>query len=91
MRKLFKFLKSYKNCFDLENAKIFFEHENKNYVINLIFDAKSLYKLFYIFSETEINVVKNYLLKNLILNRIREFINRANALMFFVFKKNDNF
>ena len=28
-------LKLYKDCFDLKNAKIFFTHENENYVINL--------------------------------------------------------
>ena len=70
IRKLFEFLKSYENCFDFQNAEILLEHENKNHIINLIFDAKSLYKLLYILFETEFNVLKNYLLKNLILNCI---------------------
>ena len=35
----FKF-KSYKDCFDSKNAKMFFTHENENYVINLKFDKK---------------------------------------------------
>ena len=91
IRRLFEFLKSYENCFDFKNAKTFSEHENENYVIDLIFDAKLSYESFYIFFETELKVLKNYLLKNLILNRIREFTSRANALIFFVFKKNDNF
>ena len=90
MRKLFKFLKNYKNCFDSKNAKTFFKHEDKDHVMNLIFDAKPLYKSVYTFSEIEFNVLKNYLLKNLILNRIRKFTNRANASRFFVLKKNDN-
>ena len=90
MRKLFEFLKSYENCFDFKNAKILFEHENENHVIDLMLDAKSPYKSLYIFSETEFDVLKNYLLKNLILSRIREFTSRANASMFFVFKKNNN-
>ena len=87
MRRLFELLKSYKNCFDFKNAKIFFEHENKNHVIDLMFGAKLSYKLLYILFETELDVLKNYLLKNLILNRIREFMSRASASMFFVFKK----
>ena len=91
MRKLFTFLKSYKNCFDFKNAEILFEHENENHVINFLSSAKSLYKSFYIFFETEFEILRNYLLKNLILNYIREFMNRANASMFFVFKKNNNF
>ena len=87
MRKLLELLKSYKNCFNFKNAKIILEYENKDHVINLILEAKSLYESFYILSETELDVLKNYLLKNLILSRIREFINRANALMLFVLKK----
>ena len=87
MRRLLEFLKNYKNCFDLKNAKTFFEHENKNYIINLVLDAKSLYKSFYTFSETELNILRNYLLKNLTLNCIREFTSRASASMLFVLKK----
>ena len=90
MRRLFEFLKSYENCFDFKNAKILFEHENENHVIDLMLDAKPLYELLYILFETELDVLKNYLLKNLILNRIRKSTSRANALMFFVFKKNDS-
>ena len=43
---LFKF-KSYKDCFDLKNAKMLFTHENKNHVIDLKFDKKSSYNLLY--------------------------------------------
>ena len=87
IRRFFELLKSYKNCFDFKNAKTFLEHENEDHVIDLIFGAKSLYELFYTFFKTEFNILKNYLLKNLILNRIREFTNCANTSMFFVFKK----
>ena len=91
MRKLLELLKSYENCFDFKNAKILFEHKNEDHVINLMSDAKSSYESFYILSEIELDVLKNYLLKNLILNCIREFMSRANTSMLFVFKKNDNF
>ena len=84
-------IKSYKNYFDFKNAETLFEHENKDYIINLILDAKLLYESFYIFFEIELDVLKDYLLKNLTLNRIREFRSCANALMLFVFKKNNNF
>ena len=87
MRKLLEFLKSYKNCFDFKNAKILFEHENENYVINLILETKSLYESFYILFKIELDVLKNYLLKNLILNRIQEFTSRASESMLFIFKK----
>ena len=90
MRRLFELLKSYENCFDLKNAKIFFEHENKDHAIDLMSDAESSYKSFYILSETEFDVLKDYLLKNLTLNRIREFTNHVSASMLFVFKKNDS-
>ena len=74
-----------------KNVKTLFEHENKDYVVDLIFDAKSLYESLYIFFKTELDVLRNYLLKNLILNRIRKFMNRASASMLFIFKKNNNF
>ena len=90
IRKLFELLISYKNNFDFKNAETLLKHKNKNYIIDLIFDAKSSYELFYILFEIEFDVLKDYLLKNLILNCIQEFMSRASALMFFVFKKNDN-
>ena len=91
MRKLLEFLKSYENYFDFKNADTLLKYENKNHVIDLISDAKPSYELLYIFFKIEFDVLRNYLLKNLILNRIREFISRANASILFVFKKNDNF
>ena len=91
MRRLFELLESYKNCFDFKNTKILFEHKNENYVINLIFDPKPSYESFYTFFEIELDVLKDYLLKNLILNCIRESTSRVNVLMFFVFRKNKDF
>ena len=61
--RLFKFLKSYKNCFNFKNTKNLSEHENEDHVIDFVSGAKSWYKSFYIFSETELNVLRNYLLK----------------------------
>ena len=90
MRRLLEFLKSYENCFDFKNTKTFSEHKNEDHVIDLILDAKSSYESLYIFSEIEFDILKNYLLKNLTLNYIQEFISRASASMFFVFKKNDS-
>ena len=91
MRKLFTFLKNYKNCFDFKNAEILFEHENKNHVIDFLSSAKSSYEPFYILFKTKFKILKNYLLKNLTLNCIQKFTNRANILMFFIFKKNNSF
>ena len=90
VRRLLEFLKNYENCFDFKNAKTFSEHENEDHVIDLIFGAKSPYESFYILSETELDVLKDYLLKNLILSRIQEFTSRASVSMLFVFKKNDS-
>ena len=91
MRRLLKLLKSYKNYFDFKNAKTLFEHEDENHIINFVFGTKLSYEPLYTFFKIELNVLKNYLLKNLILNRIREFTSRASTLILFVFKKNDNF
>ena len=47
-------LKSYKDCFDSKNAKMFFTYKNENYVINLKFDKKSSYDLLYALSEKKL-------------------------------------
>ena len=87
VRRLLELLKSYKNCFNFKNVKTFFKYKNKNHVIDLILDAKPSYESLYILFKIELDVLKIYLLKNLILNFIREFTSCANALMLFVFKK----
>ena len=83
-------LKSYENCFDSKNAEMFLTHENENHVIDLKFEKESSYDSFYALSKKELQVLRNYLLKNLALNRIREFFNLVETLMLFVFKKNEN-
>ena len=89
VRKLFELLKNYENYFDSKKAKTFSENKIKNHIINLISGAKPLYKPFYTFLEIELDILKDYLLKNLTLNCIREFTNRASASIFFVLKKNN--
>jgi len=83
-------IKNYNNIFNLENAFIFSEHNNKNYNIDLLFDKKSFYKLLYSLFEKELDILQNYLLKNLILNRICKSINFVNILILFVLKSNNN-
>ena len=85
MRMLLEVLKIYKNCFDFKNAKTLLEYKNEDHVINFFFDVESLYELLYILIKIEFNILKDYLVKNLILNCIREFTNRASASMLFVF------
>ena len=82
--------KLYKNCFDSKNAEMLFIHKNKNYVIDLKFDNKSLYDSFYAFSKKEFQILRNYLFKNLALNCIHEFFNFAKTSILFVFKKNNS-
>ena len=91
MYKFSEFLKNYENYFYIKNAKTFFEHENKDRVVYLVLDAELLYKLLYILSKTEFNVLKNYFVKKFDLKlytRLYEFCKRINI---FVLKKNDNF
>ena len=83
-------LKSYKNCFDSKNAKMLFTHENENHVIDLKSEKKSSYDSLYALSKKEFQVLRDYLLKNLALNCIREFFNFVETSMLFIFKKNDN-
>ena len=83
-------LKSYENCFDLKNAKMFFTYENKNHVIDLKFDKKSSYDFLYVLSKKELQILQNYLLKNFMLNRIRKFFSLVEISILFIFKKNNS-
>ena len=65
-------------------------HENKNYVINLKFNKKLSYNLFYALLKKKLQVLRNYLLKNLALNYIRKSVNFVKASMLFIFKKNNS-
>ena len=87
MCKLLEFLKTYKNCFDFKNTKTFLQHKNEDYIIDFILDAKLLYESLYTLSETELNILRNYLLKNSILSRIQAFISCTSASILFVLKK----
>ena len=83
-------LKSYEDCFDSKNAKMLFTHENENHVIDLKSEKKSSYDSFYALSKKELQILRNYLLKNFALSRIREFFNLVETPMLFVFKKNES-
>ena len=83
-------LKLYEDCFDSKNAEIFLMHKNENYIIDLKLEKKSSYDLLYAFLKKKFQVLRNYLLENFALNRIREFFNFVKILMLFVFKKNNN-
>ena len=83
-------LKLYENCFNSKNAEMLFTHENENHVINLKFEKKSSYDSLYALSKKELQVLQNYLLKNLALNCIRESFNFVETSMLFIFKKNES-
>ena len=83
-------LKSYENCFDSKNAEMLLTHKNENHVINLKFDKELSYDSLYAFSKKKFQILWNYLLKNLALNRIREFFSFVETSILFVFKKNDS-
>ena len=83
-------LKSYKDCFDSKNAEMLLTHENKNHVIDLKSEKKSSYDSLYALSKKKLQILQNYLLKNLALSRIREFFNFVKTSMLFIFKKNES-
>jgi len=83
-------IKNYNNVFDLKNVSILFDYKKKNYSINLLSNKKFLYKLLYFFFEKEFDILQEYFLKNLILNRICKFINFVDTLILFVSKSDNN-
>jgi len=79
-------IKNYKDIFNLKNAFIFLKHNNKNYNIDLLLRTKFLYKLLYSLFKKKLNILQNYFLENLILNRIRESIFFIETSILFVLK-----
>ncbi len=63
-----------KNIFNLKNIFIFSKYKEKDYKINLLLEKKLSYNLLYILFKQKLLILCNYLLKNLILNRICKFI-----------------
>ena len=83
-------LKSYEDCFNSKNAEMLLTHKNKNHVIDLKFKKELLYDSFYAFLKKKLQILRNYLLKNLALNCIREFFSFVETSMLFIFKKNES-
>ena len=89
MRHLSNALYNYQDCFDFKNVKMLFEYNDANYVIDLFFKIELLYNLLYVLFEKKLYILRNYFLKNLLSKCVRKSINNANALIFFVSKRNE--
>ena len=67
-------LKSYKDCFDLKNAEMFFTHENENYVINLKFEKKIIvWFILRVFEKKTSNFMKLFIEKSCVESHSRIF------------------
>ena len=71
------------------DVSTFFNHENDDHVIDLMQNKKLFFESLYNMSQTKLKILTKYIKKNLIFNRIREFINSAIASILFIFKKNE--
>jgi hypothetical protein len=83
-------IKNYNDVFDSKNAFILLNYKKKNHSINLLSSKESFYELLYSFFKKELDILQEYLLKNLALNKIRKFISLINASMLFVLKSDNN-
>jgi len=83
-------IKNYNNVFNSKNASILLNYREKNYNINLLSNKESLYKLLFFFFEKELDILQEYLLKKLILSKIRKLISLVNASILFVLKSNNS-
>ena len=90
-RRVFENLFAYIDVFSKKNASRLFEHDEKNHVIDFMFDKNSFFDSLYNISEKKLIYLREYIVENKTLNRIREFVSRASVSMLFIFKKNDNF
>jgi len=77
--------------FNSKNIFTFFEYKNKINSINLLFKKKLLYRFLYFLFTKKPDILQNYFLKNLILDRICKSINFVEISILFVLKSNSNF
>ena len=77
--------------FNSKNIFTFFEYKNKINSINLLFKKKLLYRFLYFLFTKKLDILQNYFLKNLILDRICKSINFVEISILFVLKSNSNF
>jgi len=83
-------IKNYNDVFDSKNASTFPNYKKKNHSINLLLSKELLYESLYLFFKKKLNILQEYLLKNLALSKICKFISFVNASMLFVLKSNNN-
>ena len=79
------------NCFNNKKVVKLSNYNKNNYIINLMFDAKSSHNSLYFFFKKKLNVLQNYLYDNEKSNKIKQFTNFAKTFIMFVTKKNKNF
>jgi len=72
-------IKNYNDVFDLKNAFILLDYKKENHNIDLLLSKESLYESLYSFFKKELNILQEYLLKNLTLSKIYKFISLVNA------------
>jgi len=83
-------IKNYNNVFDSKNAFTLPDYKEENYNIDLLPDKKLLYGSLYSLFEKKLGILQKYLLKNLALSRICEFISFVDASMLFVSKSDSS-
>ncbi len=76
--------------FNSKNIFTFFEYKNKINSITLLFKKKLLYRFLYFLFTKKLDILQNYFLKNLILDRICKLINFVEISILFVLKSNSN-
>ena len=89
-RRVLDDLFAYIDVFSKKNASRFLEHDEKNHVIDFMFEKNFSFDSLYNMSKKKLMYFREYIVENKTLNRIREFVNRANVFVLFIFKKNDN-
>ena len=90
-RRVLDDLIAYFDVFSKKNAFKLSTHDEKNHVINFMFDKNSFFDFLYNMPKKKLLYLREYIVENKTLSRIRELVNRASAFVLFIFKKNDSF
>ena len=86
-----KLCQKYYNFFNTQNVNQLASHQITNHAIDLKSDIKFLYMHIYNMFLTKLKILNNYFNNILIKKWIHKFQNFADAFIFFVFQKNEEF
>ena len=90
-KKILMFISNFKHMFDSKSTSMLITHDEHNHDIDLMLNKTSSYEFLYNMFQKKFKTFREYIQKNLALNKIKHSIIDVEAFVLFVFKKNEKF